>query len=58
MEQQVRRLNAEYGLDLTEDEIDEIVRQAAEMERFFQPLHETDLTDVMPIQKVEKVAKK
>ncbi|HEY7167563.1 MAG TPA: hypothetical protein VIB79_23590 [Candidatus Binatia bacterium] len=58
MEEQVRKLNAEYGLDLTEDEIGEIVRQAAEIERFLQPLHETDLAGVVPILKVDKVAKK
>jgi Asp-tRNA(Asn)/Glu-tRNA(Gln) amidotransferase C subunit len=58
MKEQVRKLNHQYGFNLTEDEIDEISQQAAEMERFVQPLNEIDLTDVMPILKVEKPVKR
>lgn len=54
MEEQVRKLNAEYGFNLTEDEIKVIVQQAEEMERLLRPLNEVDLVDVMPIMKVEK----
>jgi Asp-tRNA(Asn)/Glu-tRNA(Gln) amidotransferase C subunit len=53
MEEQVRRLNREYGFDLTEDEIKLVARQAEEAERLFRSLHEIDLTDVMPILKVD-----
>ena len=52
--QQVRKLNAEYGFNLSKDEIKEIVRQAEETERLLRPLNEMDLIDVMPILKVEK----
>jgi hypothetical protein len=58
MEEQVRKLNAEYGFNLSEDEIKEIVRQAEEIERFLRPLNEMDLIDVMPILKVEKKVKR
>jgi Asp-tRNA(Asn)/Glu-tRNA(Gln) amidotransferase C subunit len=53
MEEQVRRLNGEYGFNLTEDEIKLVARQAEEAERLFQTLHEIDLTNVMPILKVD-----
>lgn len=54
MKEQVRKLNAEYGFNLSEDEIKVIVRQAEETERLLRPLNEMDLIDVMPILKVEK----
>jgi hypothetical protein len=54
MEEQVRKLNAEYGFNLSEDEIKVIVQQAEETERLLRPLNEMDLIDVMPILKVEK----
>jgi hypothetical protein len=54
MEEHVRKLNAEYGFNLTEDEIKLIVQQAEETERLLRPLNELDFTDVMPIFKVEK----
>ena len=54
MEEQVRKLNAEFGFNLSEDEIKVIVRQAEETDRLLRPLNEMDLIDVMPILKVEK----
>lgn len=54
MEEQVRKLNVEYGFKLSEDEIKVIVRQAEETDRLLRPLNEVDLIDVMPILKVEK----
>ncbi len=54
MEEQIRKLNAEYGFKLSEDEIKVIVQQGEEMERLLRPLNEMDLVDVMPILKVEK----
>jgi Asp-tRNA(Asn)/Glu-tRNA(Gln) amidotransferase C subunit len=53
MEEQVRRLNREYGFNLNEDEIKLVAQQAEEAERLFQSLHEIDLTHVMPILKVD-----
>ena len=54
MEEQIRKLNAEYGFNLSEDEIKLVVQQAEETERLLRPLNELDLIDVMPILKVEK----
>jgi hypothetical protein len=54
MEEQIRKLNAEYGFNLSEDEIKVIIQQAEETERLLRPLNEMDLIDVMPILKVEK----
>jgi len=54
MEEQIRKLNVEYGFDLSEDEIKVIVRQVQETKRLFRPLNEVDVVDVMPILKVEK----
>jgi hypothetical protein len=54
MEEQIRKLNAEYGFNLSEDEIKLIIQQAEETERLLRPLNEMDLIDVMPILKVEK----
>jgi hypothetical protein len=59
MEAQVRRLNGEYGFNLSEDEIKLVARQAEEAERLFRTLYELDLTHIMPVLKVdnEKVKK-
>jgi hypothetical protein len=35
MEEQIRKLNVEYGFDLSEDEIKVIVRQVQETKRLF-----------------------
>ena len=53
MEEQVRRLNAEYGFNLSEDEIKLVARHAEEAEHLFQGLHQIDLTHVMPILKID-----
>jgi hypothetical protein len=53
MEEQIRRLNAEYGFDLSEEEIAMIARQAEEAQRLCQSLYEVDLTHVMPILKLD-----
>ena len=54
MEDQVRRINTEYELHLSEEEIKLIAKQVEEAERLFKPLHEIDLTHVMPALKFEK----
>ncbi len=56
MEEAVRRLNAEYGFNLTEEEIKAIAKQAEEANRLFQPLFEVDLTGVMPMMKLDRKA--
>jgi Asp-tRNA(Asn)/Glu-tRNA(Gln) amidotransferase C subunit len=54
MEEMVRKLNAEYGFGLTEEEIKVIAQQAEETKRMLQRLYQVDVSDVMPIMKVEK----
>jgi hypothetical protein len=54
MEEQLRKLNAEYGFKLTEEEIKVIARQADEANRLFQPLFEVDLNHVMPVLKLDR----
>jgi Asp-tRNA(Asn)/Glu-tRNA(Gln) amidotransferase C subunit len=58
MEEQVKRLCAEYGLNLSAEEIKLVARQAENAHLFFQPLYELDLTDVMPIMVIDKRTKK
>ena len=58
MREEVKRLNAEYGFKLSEEEIELIVEQAEAASRLFQPLNNVDLRGVMPIMKVDKKVKK
>jgi hypothetical protein len=53
MEEHVKRLNAEYGFQLSEDEIKLIAEQARAAEELFRPLHDIDLTHTMPIVKFD-----
>jgi Asp-tRNA(Asn)/Glu-tRNA(Gln) amidotransferase C subunit len=55
---EVRRLNDEYGFNLSEAEIEQIAKQAEAARRLFQPLYEVDLTGVMPIMKIDKKERK
>ncbi len=57
MEEQVKRLCAEFGLSLSEEEIKLVARQAEDAHLFFQPLYEVDLTDVMPVIVIDKRTK-
>ena len=54
MESQLRKINSEYGFNLSEDEIQTIARRAEEFERLFRCLYEIDLTDTAPLLKFEK----
>ncbi len=58
MREAVKRLNAEYGFKLSEEEIELIAEQAEAANRLFQPLNDVDLLGVMPIMKVDKKVKK
>jgi hypothetical protein len=58
MKEAVRRLNIEYGFNLSEQEIDLVAKQAEEAARLFQPLFEVDLTDVAPLTKIDKRVQK
>lgn len=57
MKEEVRRLNADYGFNLTEEEIELIARQAESANRLFQPLYQVDLTGVTPMMKIDKRVK-
>ena len=54
MEEQVKKINAEYGLKLSQEEIALVARQATQADQLFQSLQEVDLTNVMPILKLDK----
>ncbi len=56
MKETIRRLNMEYGFNLTEEEIDLVAKDADEANRLFQKLYDVDLTGIMPMMKVDKGA--
>lgn len=58
MKDAVRRLNIEYGFNLTEQEIDLVAKQAEEAALLFQPLFEVDLTGITPLTKIDKRLKR
>jgi hypothetical protein len=58
MKDAVLRLNAEYGLNLTEEEIETIAQQAEASQRLFQKLFEVDVERVVPALTIDPVAKK
>jgi hypothetical protein len=58
MKDAVRRLNVEYGFNLSDQEIDLIAKQAEEAALLFAPLFEVDLTDITPLTKIDKRLKK
>ena len=57
MVEQVRRINARYDLNLTEDEIRRIAREAEEAEKVLRCLYEVDLGQTRPIMSVVKYAR-
>jgi Asp-tRNA(Asn)/Glu-tRNA(Gln) amidotransferase C subunit len=54
MEELVRKLNAEYGFDLSEEEIQLVARQAEAAERLMKRLYEVDVSHVMPLATIER----
>lgn len=58
MEDLVRKLNAEYGFNLSEDEIKTVLKQHQELELFLKPLTDMDLSEIAPILRIEMRAKK
>lgn len=58
MREEVKRLDAEYGFKLSEEEIEQIAEQAEAANRLFQPLNDVDLLGVMPIMKVDQKVRK
>ena len=58
MKDAVRRLNVEYGFNLSDQEIDLVAKQAEEAALLFQPLFEVDVTGITPLTKIDKRVKK
>jgi Asp-tRNA(Asn)/Glu-tRNA(Gln) amidotransferase C subunit len=58
MKDAVRRLNADYGLNLSDDEIEVIVKQAEASQRLFQKLFEVDVEGIVPALKIDPAEKK
>jgi Asp-tRNA(Asn)/Glu-tRNA(Gln) amidotransferase C subunit len=53
MKDAVKRINVEYGLDLTEEEIEAITKQAEASRKLFQKLYEVDVEGVVPALKID-----
>jgi Asp-tRNA(Asn)/Glu-tRNA(Gln) amidotransferase C subunit len=49
MKEAVRRINEQYGLELTEEEIERIARQAADANTFLEQLFIDGIDGVMPL---------
>jgi Asp-tRNA(Asn)/Glu-tRNA(Gln) amidotransferase C subunit len=58
MKDAVQRLNLEYGLNLSDDEIDQIAKQAEAGRRLFQKLFEVDVKGVVPTLKIDLMEKR
>jgi hypothetical protein len=56
MKDAVRRLNLEYGFELTEQEIDLVAKQAEETALLLQPLFEVDVRNVAPLTTIDRSA--
>jgi Asp-tRNA(Asn)/Glu-tRNA(Gln) amidotransferase C subunit len=52
MKDSVERLNAEYGLNLSEEEIGAIAKQAEAAQRLFQTLFEVEVDGIAPALKI------
>jgi len=58
MKDAVRRLNAEYGLNLSEEEIAAITQQAEATQRLFRKLFEVDVEGIAPALKIDPAEEK
>jgi Asp-tRNA(Asn)/Glu-tRNA(Gln) amidotransferase C subunit len=58
MKDAVQRLNAEYGLNLTEEEMEVIAKQAEAARRLVQRLYEVDTEGVVPAVKIDPAEKR
>ena len=58
MKDAVHRLNAEYKLNLSEDEIETIAKQAEAGQRLFQKLYEVEVEGIVPALKIDPAEKK
>ena len=53
MKDTVQRINVEYGLNLTDEEIEIITKQVEAGQRLFQKLYEVDVEGVVPALKID-----
>jgi Asp-tRNA(Asn)/Glu-tRNA(Gln) amidotransferase C subunit len=53
MKDAVKRICVEYGLDLAEEEIEAITKQAEAAQKLFQQLYEVDVEGVIPALKID-----
>jgi Asp-tRNA(Asn)/Glu-tRNA(Gln) amidotransferase C subunit len=53
MKDAVQRINIEYGLNLTEEEIEIITKQVEAGQQLFQKLYEVDVEGVVPALKID-----
>jgi hypothetical protein len=53
MKDAVQRLNLEYGLNLTEKEIEIITNNVEASQRLFQKLYEVDVQGIVPALKID-----
>lgn len=58
MKDAVRRLNTEYALNLTDEEIDTITKQVEAGQKLFQKLYEVDVEGVVPALKIDLAEKR
>jgi Asp-tRNA(Asn)/Glu-tRNA(Gln) amidotransferase C subunit len=58
MKTAVQRLNAEYRLNLTEEEIEAITQQAEAAQQLFQKLFEVNVEGVAPALKIDPAERK
>jgi hypothetical protein len=54
MEEIIRRINTEFSFHLSDEEIRRIASQAEELNRTLKALFEVDVTNTMPILKLDK----
>jgi Asp-tRNA(Asn)/Glu-tRNA(Gln) amidotransferase C subunit len=58
MKDAVHRLNLEYGLNLSDEEIEQIAKQVEAGEKLFQKLFEVDVKGVVPTLKIDLTEKR
>ncbi len=58
MRELVKRIDAEFGFELTDAEIERITKEAEQMRAMCQALYEVDLSGVVPMMKIDKGEKK
>jgi Asp-tRNA(Asn)/Glu-tRNA(Gln) amidotransferase C subunit len=58
MKDAVQRLNLEYGLNLSDEEIEQIAKQVEAGEKLFQTLFEVDVKGIVPTLKIDLTEKR